>query len=220
MMMPHAQSTLSLCQSWGYTRNPSLTCFHVKQAVRSRCVSRAILILPLVLWRNQQTIAYLVLRPKPRNHRGDFVGQITKPQLLVLRPKQRNPSEWFWGQIIRIVAIGFEAKQGETVDPGFEAKPWNSCSSSPCLRCRPHTTSPNLSIIRQLSTRPALDHRWSSAPSLLLLCWPSLPPVMLHLSPTHQETSTCISPHETDSRVGPPKFPEFKFKPRQVNYSS
>jgi hypothetical protein len=37
----------------------------------------------------------LVLRPKPRNHRGDFVGQIIKLQLPVLRPKPGNPSEWF-----------------------------------------------------------------------------------------------------------------------------
>jgi hypothetical protein len=35
------------------------------------------------------------LRPKPRNHHDDFVGQITKPQLSVLRPKPGNPSEWF-----------------------------------------------------------------------------------------------------------------------------
>jgi hypothetical protein len=27
---------------------------------------------PLVLWRNRQTEVHMVLRPKPRNHRGDF----------------------------------------------------------------------------------------------------------------------------------------------------
>jgi hypothetical protein len=43
---------------------------------------------------------------------------------------------------------------------------------------------------------------------------------MLHLSPTHHETGKCVSPQETDSWVEPPKFPEFKFKPGQVNYSS
>jgi hypothetical protein len=32
----------------------------------------------------------LVLRPKPRNHHGDFDAQITKPSTLVLRPKPRN----------------------------------------------------------------------------------------------------------------------------------
>jgi hypothetical protein len=34
----------------------------------------------------------LVLRPKPRNYRSDFVGKITNQQLLVLRPKPGNPS--------------------------------------------------------------------------------------------------------------------------------
>jgi hypothetical protein len=37
----------------------------------------------------------LVFRPKPRNCRVDFVGQITKPHQLILRPKPGNTSEWF-----------------------------------------------------------------------------------------------------------------------------
>jgi hypothetical protein len=38
----------------------------------------------------------MVLRPKPRNHRGDFEAQITKPELSVLRPKPGNPPPpWF-----------------------------------------------------------------------------------------------------------------------------
>jgi hypothetical protein len=45
-------------------------------------------------------------------------------------------------------------------------------------------------------------------------------PTMPHLSPTHHETSKHVSPHETDSRVEPSKFSGFKFKSRQVNYSS
>jgi hypothetical protein len=50
----------------------------------------------LVLWRNRQTEAYLVLRPKPRNRRGDFDAQITKPELPILRLKPGNPtSPWF-----------------------------------------------------------------------------------------------------------------------------
>jgi hypothetical protein len=76
-------------------RNPSQTCFHTKQAARSRCVSRADPP-PSVFWRNRQTEAQLVLRPKPRNRRGDFEAQITKPELPVLRPKQGNPPPpWF-----------------------------------------------------------------------------------------------------------------------------
>jgi hypothetical protein len=45
-------------------------------------------------------------------------------------------------------------------------------------------------------------------------------PTMLHMSPTHHETSMHISPHETCSRIGPPNFSGFKFKLTQVNYSS
>jgi hypothetical protein len=118
------------------------------------------------------------------------------------------------------VATSFEAKSGETVDFAFEDKPRKSCSSSPCARCRLHTVSSNLSIVRPSSTRPVLDLCQSSAPSLLLLPQSSSLPAMLHLSLTHHKTSKCVSLHETDSRVEPPKFSRFKFKPRQVNYSS
>jgi hypothetical protein len=65
-----------------------------------------------------------------------------------------------------------------------------------------------------------LDHARSSALSLLLLPRSSLLPAMPNLSPTHHETSERVSPHKTDSRVEPPKFLGFKFKLRQVNYSS
>jgi hypothetical protein len=71
-------------------RNPSQTCLHVKKAARSRRVSHADLP-PLVLWRNRELEAHLVLKPKPRNCRGDFEAQITKPKLPVLRLKPRNP---------------------------------------------------------------------------------------------------------------------------------
>jgi hypothetical protein len=196
--------------------NPSLTHFQAKQATRSRRVSHAIFILPSILWHNRQTIAYLVLRPKPRNYCDDFVGQITKLQLPVLRLIPRNPSEQFWGQTTRTVATSFEAKLRETVDLGFWAEPRNTCSSSPYAWCRPHTMSPDLSIIRQPHTQPVLDHPRSSAPSLLLLSRSSSLPTMPHLSPTHHETRKRVSPHETDSRVEPPKFPGFKFKPSQL----
>jgi hypothetical protein len=50
-----------------------------------------VVLLPSVWWHNRQTIASLVLRPKPRNCRDDFKVQITKPQLPILRSKPRNP---------------------------------------------------------------------------------------------------------------------------------
>jgi hypothetical protein len=46
-------------------KNSNPTCFHVKQAARSRRLLS-------VLWRNQQTVAHLVLMPTPRNRHGDF----------------------------------------------------------------------------------------------------------------------------------------------------
>jgi hypothetical protein len=64
----------------------------------------------------------LVLRLKPRNCRGDFDVQITKPELAVLRLKPENPSPpWFLGSTNK-PTTGFEAKLGETVATSFEAK--------------------------------------------------------------------------------------------------
>jgi hypothetical protein len=74
------------------------------------------------LWRNRQTEVHLVLRPKPRNRRGDFEAQIIKPELPVLRPKPENPPPpWFWGSTKKPTA-GFEAKPRETVATSFEVK--------------------------------------------------------------------------------------------------
>jgi hypothetical protein len=74
------------------------------------------------LWHNWQTEAHRVLRPKPRNRRGDFDAQITKPELPVLRLEPGNPPPpWFWGSTKKPTA-GFEAKLGETVATSFEAK--------------------------------------------------------------------------------------------------
>jgi hypothetical protein len=76
----------------------------------------------LVLWRNRQTEAHLILRIKPRNRHGDFKAQITKPELPVLRAKPGNPPPpWFWGSNKKPIA-GFEAKSGETVATNFESK--------------------------------------------------------------------------------------------------
>jgi hypothetical protein len=64
----------------------------------------------------------MVLRPKPRNRRGDFEAQITESELPVLRPNPGNPPPpWFWGSTNK-PTIGFEAKPRETVATSFEAK--------------------------------------------------------------------------------------------------
>jgi hypothetical protein len=51
-----------------------------------------VVLLPSVLWHNQQIVAHLILRPKERNRCGDFDAQITKSKLPVLRHKSGNPS--------------------------------------------------------------------------------------------------------------------------------
>jgi hypothetical protein len=74
------------------------------------------------LWRNWQTEAHLILRPKPRKHRSDFEAQITKPEMSVLRPKPRNPPPpRFWGSTKKPTA-GFKAKLGETIATSFDVK--------------------------------------------------------------------------------------------------
>jgi hypothetical protein len=201
-------------------KNPSLTCFMMKQA--TGCPMHVLTSFSSTHWfwgANWQISSHLVLRPKPRNRCSDFVGQITKPHLPFLRMKPGNPSEWFWGQTTRTVATGFEAKPRETVDLGFEVEPRDSHFSSPCARCKSHTASPDLSIVRPPSTRPVRDHPRSSAPGLLLLPWSSSLPTMSHLSPTHHETSKCDSLHKHIG-VKQLKYLGFEFKPRQVNDSS
>jgi hypothetical protein len=77
---------------------------------------------PLILWRNRQIEAHLVLRPKPRNRHGDFEVQITKLELPILRPKPGNPPPpWFLASTKKLTT-GFEAKPGETVATSFKAK--------------------------------------------------------------------------------------------------
>jgi hypothetical protein len=90
---------------------------------------------PLILWRNRQTEACLVLNSKPGNHHEDFKTQITKTELSVLRSKPRNPPPpYFWGSTKKpttsfeakpeeTVAISFDAKLEKTVVARFEAKP-------------------------------------------------------------------------------------------------
>jgi hypothetical protein len=138
-----------------------------------------------------------------------FVAQPINHSLLSFEAKTKKPSWWFWGPNHQTVAAGFaqtekpkatdfEAKLGETIDLGFEAKLRNPRSPSPCGRCRPHTMSADLSIVQPLSTHHVLDHAWSSAPGLLLLPWSLSPPAISQLSPGHHETSKCDSPHEID----------------------
>jgi hypothetical protein len=110
----------------------------------------------------------------------------------------------------------------QTIATGFEAKPGNPrFSSPPRVRYGSHTMSPDLLVIRPPSTRLVPDHPRSSTPSLLLMPRSSSLPAMLHSLPTHHETSKHVSPHRiTEPGFIQPKCAEFKFKLKQVNYSS
>jgi hypothetical protein len=99
----------------------------------------------------------MVLRPKPRNPRGDFEAQITKPELPVLRPNPGNPPPpWFWGSTKKpttgveakpgeTVTTSFEAKLEKTVAAGFEAKPLTKPSTL-VLRLNQETHAPRLHV--------------------------------------------------------------------------
>jgi hypothetical protein len=107
--------------------NPSLTCFVTKQATRCRHVSSH---------RLHALISFEAQTDKsPCNC---FWGPNQETIVLIFRPKSPNGQPWFWGPNQETVATGFEAKSGETIDHGFDAKLRNLCSSSPCAWCRPH----------------------------------------------------------------------------------
>jgi hypothetical protein len=99
------------------------------------------------------------------------------------------------GSILRRAA-GFESQTEKLIDLSFEAQPRNTHSSSLCARCKPHTASPDLSIVQSPSIRPMLDHHRSCALGLLLLPRSLSLSIMSHLSPTHHEISKRDPTHE------------------------
>jgi hypothetical protein len=82
----------------------------------------------------------------------------------------------------------------QTVNLGFQGQPRNPRSSSPCVRCRPHTVPPELSIARPPSTQPV-------RPSSVLCTRSPTPATILvtgrHVAPAHHEISKHDSPNET-----------------------
>jgi hypothetical protein len=186
---------------------------------------------PPVLRPARKTLARLVFRwSKPVNLDACPISSSSSRQFHGATDKLYPV--WFWYPNHQTVAADYEAQTGkpdpvvlmsnhwQTIDLGFEATPRNQRSSSPCVWYRPHTASPDISFVRPPSTRSMLDHSQSSAPDLLLLSWSSSLPAMSHLSPADHETNKCDSPHETKIKVEPWKLFGFKFKLRQVNYSS
>jgi hypothetical protein len=128
---------------------------------------------------------------------------------VILRPKSPNRSCRFWCLNREIRATGFETEPGEnapvvlrpnhwqtvlvvlrlnhwqTIDLGFEPQPKNPRSLSPRARCRPHTVSPDLPIIRPLITRPL-------RPSPFLYTMSSTPSMTL-VAAHHTAPATCTS---------------------------
>jgi hypothetical protein len=127
----------------------------------------------------------MVLRSKPRNCRGDFEAQITKPRCRFWGPNRETRATSFEVKLGETVATDFEVKPEKTVrvvlrpnhlqtaDLGFETQPRNSRFSSSCTHYRPHTTSLDLPIVRPSSIRPVRPspvlYTRSSTPSKILI---------------------------------------------------
>jgi hypothetical protein len=154
-------------------------------------------LLPSVLWHNRQTKSRFVLRPKPRNRRGDFDAQITKPDLSVLRPKLGNPS-----------TLVLRPNQ-ETRTPHILVYGADLTRRHPTSRSSDHRV-PDLCL-----TIPCPLHQVSYSchdPR----CWPSCRTCHLH---TMRQANLILHMNKGNS-VEPQKCPGFKFKPRHVNDSS
>jgi hypothetical protein len=134
---------------------------------------------------------------QPTNHSPlGFEAQTKKSSWRFCGPNHQIVVAGFEAQIEKPEATGFEAKPGETVALSFKAKLRNSRSSYPCALCKPHTASPDISIVRPSSTRLVLDYPQSSALGLPLMPRFSSLPAKPHLSPTHHEISKRDSPHD------------------------
>jgi hypothetical protein len=119
-------------------RNPIQTCFHAKQAARSRRVSHADLP-PSVLWRNRQTEVCLVLRPNQETI------------AVILMPKSPNQSCWFRDPNPKTLHhLGFEAQPR---NPPPVLKP-NREKPSP-LVLRPNQQKPSPPVLRPNRRKPS-----------------------------------------------------------------
>jgi hypothetical protein len=130
----------------------------------------------------------------------------------------------------KTIATGFEAKSKKTVsivlrpnhwqtiDHGFEAQPRNPHSSFSRAQCRPHTSSPDLSIIRPPSIQPVWS--WS------VICTRSSTPAMILVAACHAAPATYTlwdkqawfsTGYKDEDKTM--KYLGFEFKHRQVNDS-
>jgi hypothetical protein len=165
--------------------NSSPTCFAMKQATGCWCVSsqRLHLLIGFEAQTNKSPPTW-------------FWGSNQETVMVILRPKSPNRQPWFWDPKQETFVVVLRPNHWQTIATNVEANPETSrFSSSPRVWCGSHTTSPILSIVRPSSTRFVLDYPRYSASSLLFMPRSSSLPAMLHLPPTHHETSNYISPN-------------------------
>jgi hypothetical protein len=97
----------------------------------------------LVLWRNRQTKAHLVWRPKPRNRPPPWFWDSTKKPTTCFEAKpgetvatsfeaklEKTIATSFEAKLEKTFATGFKAKPVKTVATGFEAKPPETITTS------------------------------------------------------------------------------------------
>jgi hypothetical protein len=119
---------------------------------------------------------------------------------------------------MKTVRVVLRPNHSQTTDLGFNAQSRNSRSSSPPARCKPHTMSLDLSIVRPPSTRPV-------RPSLVF-CIRSPTSATILIAAHHAAPATC-TPRDKQIRFSnetkvkeKQNYPGFEFKHRQVNDSS
>jgi hypothetical protein len=202
--MPHTVACSR--RFWGATDKPSSTYFWdakqetVAVILRPKSLNRS-----CQFWGTNRETCPTGFEVKPdKTITVSFEVKSEKTVPPVLRPKQRKPSHCFWGQIRENRPTSFEAKvkkiitlllrsnhwqtvpvilSWQTVDLGFKAQPRNPRSSSPRARCKRHTASPDLSIVRPPNIRPV-------QPSPVL-CTRSPTPATILIAACHATPATC-----------------------------
>jgi hypothetical protein len=115
---------------------------------------------PVWFWAPNEETIVVILRPKSSNHTYRFWGQSgrNRHHQFWSQPKETvpvvvRPNHW---QTVSVVLkpnhwqtnlVVLRPNHLQTVDLGSEAQPRNSHSSSTRAWCRPHTVSPDLSIV-------------------------------------------------------------------------
>jgi hypothetical protein len=159
---------------------------------------------------NWQTSFHLVLRPKPRNHYDDFEAQITKQSTMVLRPKPRNCRGDFEAQITKL--------------------------SPPILRLNQEIRAPRLLHVYDVDRTQRHLTSWSSGhrvPDLCMIIPDSLhqvsyscldphrcPPCRIHHLHITRQANTFLQTEWLNLGLVQLKSTKFKFKLKEVNYSS